>query len=79
MKVSRYMVHQTHLVKYPEPQNVRTDIVPMDGIVTLVDSRTRSGHVYMYYFSDMTFTKQLHTHITTEIDLYYMPSFITTR
>ena len=34
----------SNLFKYPETQNIH--IIPMDDIITLVDPRTRSGHVY---------------------------------
>ena len=55
--------------KYPEPQNIHT--IPMDDILTLVDPRTRSGHVYSMTKKEMTFaTEQLRTAV---INLYYMP------
>ena len=54
--------------KYPEPQNIHT--IPMDGILTLVDLRTRSSRVYSLTKIEMTFaTEQLRT----VINLYYMP------
>ena len=46
--------------KYPEPQNIHT--IPMDDILTLVDPRTRSGHVYSLTKKEITFaTEQLRT------------------
>ncbi len=39
-------------VKYPEPHNIHT--IPMDGILTLVDPRTRSGRVYSLTKKEMS-------------------------
>ena len=42
----------SHSFKYPEPQSVHS--IPMDGILILVDPRTRSGSVYTLTKKEMT-------------------------
>ena len=50
----------SHSFKYPDLHNIHT--IPMDGILTLVDPRTRSGRVYSLTKKEMSCaSERLHT------------------